>query len=285
MGANPGGGGGGGGGRVPPFFQVGGHNSNVPPPPPPRFGGRMNFGSYIMYFVAFFFVAFFLLVRNVCDVGWVPLHILTCATFDADGAPEKKSVGVPPPPPHQLFWDLRYLWGWRRSGKMCLPPPTIRFGFAPLPTAIKKGLFNFLAWFDVTAPVSMSLAKGCAQAPNGKTSVCSGAGADPGGGGGGGGHSHIMSHRYVPLWRPPFSVFPSRSHDMRFYLTAPRFASDSLPRLYEKQCAHAHSPAQPVARDRSLPSLCDSPPQPLALQLSQLSGCRRRPDPGPTPRA
>ena len=64
-------------------------------------------------------------------------------------------------------------------------------------------------------------------------------------GGGGGGHSHIMSHRYVPLWRPPFSVFSSRSHDMRFYLTAPRFASDSLPR-YTKN--NAHSPLPGTAR-------------------------------------
>ena len=99
MGANPGGGGT--GGRVPPppltFFQVGDTISNVPP----RFGGRMNFGRYNVFFCLFFysffgpFFFFFLLVRNVRDVGWVPLHIFTCATFDADGAPEK-SVGVPP---------------------------------------------------------------------------------------------------------------------------------------------------------------------------------------------
>ena len=113
----------------------------------------MNFGRYNVVFLLVFlklfwpislfcFPFFVLLVRNVRDVGWVPLHILTCATFDADGAPEK-SVGVPPPPPppppaHQLFWDLRYLWGWRWSGKMCLPPPppTIRFGFAPLLLAL-----------------------------------------------------------------------------------------------------------------------------------------------------
>ena len=130
---------GGGGGRgdvspPPTFFQVGDTISNVPPPPP-RFGGRMNFGRYNVVFCFFFysfvglglfpFFFFFLLVRNVRDVGWVPLHILTCATFDADGAPEKK---------------VRYLWGWRRSGKMCLPPPPppIRFGFAPLRMWVEK---------------------------------------------------------------------------------------------------------------------------------------------------
>ena len=63
--------------------------------------------------------------------------------------------------------------------------------------------------------------------------------------GGGGGALTIMSHRYVPLWRPPFSVFSSRSHDdMRFYLTAPRFASDSLPRYIQKNYAQARCPGQ-----------------------------------------
>ena len=50
---------------------------------------------------------------------------------DVDGAPEKKSVGVPsppPPPPPPLiscFWDLREFRGWRRSEKnsMVVPPP------------------------------------------------------------------------------------------------------------------------------------------------------------------
>ena len=70
---------------------------------------------------------------------------------------------------------------------------------------------------------------------------------------------------------------------MRFYLTAPRFASDSLPR-YTKN--NAHSPLR--ARDRSLPSLCDSPPPPLALQLSgKLAQLSRRnltsEDPTPDP--
>ena len=123
--------GGGGRGDVSPHvFSGGGHNIKCPPPPP-RFLGRMNFGRYNVVFSSFF-----LLVRNVRDVGWVPLHILTCATFDADGAPEKKVSEFPPPPPpppHQLFWDLRYLWGWRRGGReKCVCPPTIRFGFAPL---------------------------------------------------------------------------------------------------------------------------------------------------------
>ena len=76
MGANPGGGGGG-------TYQMS-------PPPPPRFGGRMNFGRYNVVFCLFFFSLFSLF----------PFFF----SFDADGAPEKKSVGVPPA--HQLFWDL-----------------------------------------------------------------------------------------------------------------------------------------------------------------------------------
>ena len=106
MGANPGGGGT--RGRVPPrFFRWG---TQYQMSPPPTFWGRMNFGRYNLFFfkaflanfLSFFF--FFLLVKIFCDVSWVPLHILTCATFDADGAPKKKSVGVPPLPPHQLFF-------------------------------------------------------------------------------------------------------------------------------------------------------------------------------------
>ena len=93
------------------------------------------FKAFLAFFWPFFWPFFVWLVRNVRDVGWVPLHILTCATFDADGAPEK-SVGDPPPPAHQLFWDLRYHWGGGGGagggrGK-CVCPPTIRFGFAPL---------------------------------------------------------------------------------------------------------------------------------------------------------
>ena len=147
MGANPGGGGG--GGTCPPtFFKVGDTISNVVPPPPPRFGGRMNFGRYNVVFAffsrflglfPFFYPLFFLLVRNVRDVGWVPLHILTCATFDADGAPEKKFRSPPPPPPpHQLFLGLALPLGLAAVGKnVSVPPPpppphTTRFGFAPL---------------------------------------------------------------------------------------------------------------------------------------------------------
>ena len=119
-------------GANPHVFSGGGHNIKINVPPPPTFLGV----GWILVDIMYFF-AFFLLVRNVRDVGWVPLHILTCATFDADGAPEKKcrkmhvkkvsekmSESPPPPPPApQLFWDLRYLRGWRRSGKMCLSPP------------------------------------------------------------------------------------------------------------------------------------------------------------------
>ena len=76
----------------------------------------MNFGRYNVFFACFFksflglFFFFFWLVRNVRDVGWVPLHILTCATFDADGAPCRSP---PPPPPPPSASDLR----------PCPPPP------------------------------------------------------------------------------------------------------------------------------------------------------------------
>ena len=52
-----------------------------------REGGGIPVDCAQSNFSIFFF---FLLVRNVRDLGWVPLHIFTCATFDADGAPEKK---------------------------------------------------------------------------------------------------------------------------------------------------------------------------------------------------
>ena len=49
----------------------------------------------------------------------------TCATLDAGGAPKKKVSESPPPPAHQLFWDLRDFRGWRRSEKKkkCVVPP------------------------------------------------------------------------------------------------------------------------------------------------------------------
>ena len=102
-----------------------------------------------------------------------------------------------------------------------------------------------------------------------------------------GGHSHIMSHRYVPLWRPPFSVFSSRSHDMRFYLTAPRFASDSLPR-YTKN--NAHSPLPGTARTLALASVILPLRHSLFTsgKLAQLPSAQppklnfRRPDPAPS---
>ena len=56
-------------------WRSGKKSVGVPPPP------------FFLPISPFFFL-FFFLVRNVRDVGWVPLHILTCATFDADGAPE-----------------------------------------------------------------------------------------------------------------------------------------------------------------------------------------------------
>ena len=112
MGANRGGGT---GGRVPPppppprLFRWG--TQYQMSPPPPRFGGRMKidiinvpFCVIYIFFAPFFFFFFFLLVNFFFYVGKVPLQILTCATFDADGAPKKVSV--------------------------C--PPTIRFGFTPL---------------------------------------------------------------------------------------------------------------------------------------------------------
>ena len=116
---------GGTGGRVPPPHVFRWGTQYQMSPPPPRFGGRMNFGRYNVFFifliVFFFFFFFFLLVRNVRDVGWVPLHILTCATFDADGAPGKKCRSPPPPPPPK-----------KKKKKKCVCPSTIRFGFAPL---------------------------------------------------------------------------------------------------------------------------------------------------------
>ena len=158
------GGGGGTGGDPPPprFFRWGTQYQMSPPPPPPRFGGRMNFGRYnvvflhcFLYLKAFFayflfFFFFFLHVRNVRDVGWVPLHILTCATFDADGAPEK-SVGVPP---LISFFGTCATFGAGGGREKCVcpppPPPTIRFGFAPL-THASINIYNmvrFLVSFD-----------------------------------------------------------------------------------------------------------------------------------------
>ena len=71
----------------------------------------------------------------------------TCATLDAGGAP-KKSVGVPPPPAHQLFWDLRDFRGWRRSGKKTpsvVPPLFENPGSAPA----SSRLFWSLDWSKV----------------------------------------------------------------------------------------------------------------------------------------
>ena len=117
MGANPGGGGGRGDVSLHVFFRWG--TQYQMSPPPPRFGGRMNFGRYNVFF--FFF--FFLLVRNVRDVGWVPLHILTCATFDADGAPEKKCRSPSPPPPPPISLGLALPLGLVAVGKNVSVPP------------------------------------------------------------------------------------------------------------------------------------------------------------------
>ena len=129
------GGGGGTGGRVPPRFFRWGTQYQMSPP---RFLGRMNFGRYNVIFffklfwrISFFF--FFLLVRNVRDVGWVPLHILTCATFHADGAPEKKVSESPPPPTFGAG-------GGRQN--VSVPPPPHNPLFAPL-----SGSMYFLFFF------------------------------------------------------------------------------------------------------------------------------------------
>ena len=122
------------GGRVPPRFSGGGHNIKCPPPPH-VFGVAMNFGRCNVVFALFFLIAFltfffFLLDRNVCE--WCGLG--TPTHFDLrdfrrrwrSGKKCRSPPPPPPPPPHQLFWDLRYLWGWRRgwrrSGKCVCPP-------------------------------------------------------------------------------------------------------------------------------------------------------------------
>ena len=105
---------GGGGGDGGTFFQVGDTISNVPPPP--HFWGRMNFGRYNVVFCLLFFLLFwpislfffFLLVRNVCDVGWVPLHILTCATFDANLRPcDSDSILLKTCVFFTVYWSIR----------------------------------------------------------------------------------------------------------------------------------------------------------------------------------
>ena len=79
-----GGGGGGQGDMSPPptFLKVGDIISNVPPPPPPThthtlFSGwiiiRNEDPFYTCSLTLWTFFLFFLLVRKVCDVGWVPL--------------------------------------------------------------------------------------------------------------------------------------------------------------------------------------------------------------------
>ena len=49
---------------------------------------------------------------------------------DVDGAPEKKSVGVPPL--ISLFWDLREFRGWRSEKNTMLCPPFLKFLDPPL---------------------------------------------------------------------------------------------------------------------------------------------------------
>ena len=113
-----------------PWAQIRGGGdtiSNVPPPPPPTFcfGGRMNFGRYNVVFCLFFlaflayilFFFFFLLVRNVRDVGVPP----------------------PPPPPLISFFGTCATFGAGGGRENVSVPPTIRFGFAPLPDAIAIG--------------------------------------------------------------------------------------------------------------------------------------------------
>ena len=87
------------GGPPPPHdFEGGGHNIKCPPPPPPRFGGWMiitwNEDPFYMLSGVVALIFYFLLVREVCDVRWVPLLcvwniepnmlycILTCISFN-----------------------------------------------------------------------------------------------------------------------------------------------------------------------------------------------------------
>ena len=126
-GVDPGGGGGQGDMSPTTFFQVGDTISNVdvpsyikcPPPPPPRFGGRMkiyiiNVPFCVIYLFCAFF-PFFLLVNFFSDVGKVPLQILTCATFDADGAPKKSVVSI-------SFFGTCVTFGSDGGGKICMSP-------------------------------------------------------------------------------------------------------------------------------------------------------------------
>ena len=53
----------------------------------------------------------------------VPL-ICRLKIVNADGAAEKKCRSPPPPPAHQLFWELRdYGLAARRLGKNIMSPP------------------------------------------------------------------------------------------------------------------------------------------------------------------
>ena len=130
MGANRGGGGGGGDGgdaSPPRFFRWGTEYQMSPP----TFCGYDENWNFFMHF--FFFFIIFLLVNFFSDAR---RERYPYKLFDADGAPPKKvSESPPPPPPHppafQLFWDLRVTFG----GSVYVPP-TIRFGFAPLPFSL-----------------------------------------------------------------------------------------------------------------------------------------------------
>ena len=120
--AQIGGGGGDGGTRPPPptFFQVGDGIWNVPP----TFCGYDENWNFFMHFFFFFCLSNFFRMR--AGKG-TPTN---CSTQMA--LPPKK-VSESPPPPYQLFWDLRVTFG----GSVYVPP-TIRFGFAPLHRASRE---------------------------------------------------------------------------------------------------------------------------------------------------
>ena len=102
----------------PPIWKTGDIILNVPPPPLPTILGCI--------------MIFFVLVREVGDVQWVPLLCvwkIEKKNFEVG----KKKCRSPPTPAHQLFPDLHEFRGWRQTDKkkkVC--PPMIWFGFAPM---------------------------------------------------------------------------------------------------------------------------------------------------------
>ena len=154
MGTNRGGGGQG-DNHVPHDLEDGGHSIKCPPPPPPpRFWGWMIINwkhtSYILSGVVDLF--FWWLVREVCDVRWVPLLCVWKIEQNMLRSGKRVSDSPPPPPPtpppprsSAFFSDLRDFRGWRRTWEktQCVPS-MIRFGFAPL--YVIEIIFTFMVF-------------------------------------------------------------------------------------------------------------------------------------------